>query len=118
MAADSPARRLAKRLLHPLLDERFYKYLQAAAMAWDINRGNWKERELALLPYVARTGDTVLDIGANYGLYSYYLGPIVGPTGQVYAFEPIPFTADTFELVARLLRFRNVTLFKLGASDR
>ena len=28
MGADSPVRRLAKRVLHPLLDERLYRYLQ------------------------------------------------------------------------------------------
>ena len=118
MAADSPARRLAKRVLSPLLDDRLYKYVQAAAMAWDIRRGNWKETELQLLPYIVRPGDTVIDVGANYGLYSYHLSRIVGSGGHVYAFEPIPFTAATFELVARALRFRNVILFKQGASDR
>jgi FkbM family methyltransferase len=118
MGADSPARRLAKRVLHPLLDERVYRFLQAGAMAWDIRRGNWRDPELVLLPDLVRAGDTVIDIGANYGLYSYHLSHLVGPTGRVYAFEPIPFTAATFALVARVLRFRNVTLFKEGASDR
>jgi FkbM family methyltransferase len=118
VAADSPLRRIAKRVLHPLLNERTYRYLQAGAMAWDIRRGTWAEPELQLIPALVRPGDTVLDVGANYGIYSYHLGRAVGPTGRVYAFEPIPFTAATFELVARLLRFRNVTLFKEGAGDR
>lgn len=118
MAADSPARRLAKRLLHPLLDDRVYKYLQAAAMAWDIQRGNWKEAELALLPHAVRAGDTVIDIGANYGIYCHHMGRLVGPSGRVYAFEPIPFTFATLSLVSRLLRFRNVTLIEEGAGDR
>jgi FkbM family methyltransferase len=117
MAADSSARRLAKKVLAPLLDERVYRFVQAGAMAWDIVRGNWKEPELDLLPMLVRPGDTVLDVGANYGLYSYHCGHLVGEGGHVYAFEPIPFTAATFEVVSTLLRFRNVTLFKEGASD-
>jgi FkbM family methyltransferase len=87
-------------------------------MAWDIARGNWTEEELPLVKEIVRPGDTVIDIGANYGLYSYHLSHMVGPTGRIHAFEPIPFTASTFELVARALRFRNVTLYKEGAGNR
>ena len=118
MGADSPLRRLAKRVLHPLLDERVYRYLQAGAMAWDIRRGTWTEPEVQLLPSIVHAGETAIDVGANYGVYSYHLSHAVGAGGQVYAFEPIPFTAGTFRLVARVLRFRNVTLFQEGASDR
>jgi FkbM family methyltransferase len=118
VAADSPLRRLAKRVLHPLLNERTYRYLQAGAMAWDIRRGSWAEPELKLVPALVRAGDTAVDVGANYGVYSYHLSHAVGAAGHVYAFEPIPFTAGTFRLVSRLLRFRNVTLFEEGASDR
>lgn len=37
---------------------------------------------------LVRPGDTVLDIGANFGLYSIEVGRLVGPQGHVYAFEP------------------------------
>jgi FkbM family methyltransferase len=118
VGANSLLRRAAKRVLHPLLTEGTYRYLQAGAMAWDIRRGSWAEPELRLVPALVRAGDTAIDVGANFGIYSYHLSHAVGATGQVYAFEPIPFTAGTFRLVARLLRFRNVTLFQEGASDR
>lgn len=118
MGADSPLRRAAKRVLAPLLDERLYRYLQAGAMAWDIRRGTWAEPEVQLLPSIVRPGDSAVDVGAHYGVYSYHLSRAVGAAGRVYAFEPIPFTAATFRLVARLLRFQNVTLLQEGASDR
>ncbi len=35
-------------------------------------------------------GDTCVDAGANSGLYTFLLASVVGPTGQVYAFEPNP----------------------------
>jgi FkbM family methyltransferase len=118
MAADSPARRLAKRMFRPLLGDRTYKFLQCAAMAWDIRSGNWSEPELDILPYAIREGETALDVGANYGIYCHHMSRAVGPTGRVYGFEPVPFTFSTLTLVARLLRFRNVSLVPKGCSDK
>jgi hypothetical protein len=37
-----------------------------------------------------RSGMTVWDIGANVGLYTLLSARVAGPTGRVYAFEPIP----------------------------
>ena len=31
---------------------------------------------------------TVLDVGANIGIYTSFLAELVGPTGRVVAFEP------------------------------
>lgn len=42
-----------------------------------------------LLDWV-RPGDTVLDIGAHIGYFSLLAGNLVGPNGQVHAFEPTP----------------------------
>jgi len=58
-------------------------------------------------------GDTVLDIGANRGIYTYWMSRAVGPSGRVIAFEPQPemqealrdtcetFSLDKVERVAR-----------------
>jgi FkbM family methyltransferase len=49
------------------------------------------ERPLAmLLTRVIREGDTFLDIGANVGFYSFFVGPLCGPTGAGHAFEANP----------------------------
>jgi FkbM family methyltransferase len=119
MAANSLPRRAAKRILAPVLNESAYSVIQAVAMGWDIRNGSWSEPELDLLRYALRPGDTAIDIGANFGLYAYHLSRTVGPTGKVYCFEPIPFTARTFRLIARALRFRaNVELINKGASEK
>jgi FkbM family methyltransferase len=39
---------------------------------------------------LVRPGDIVLDIGANLGMVSLILSAMVGPSGQVHAFEPNP----------------------------
>jgi FkbM family methyltransferase len=118
MAADSPARRMAKRLFRPLLGDGTYKFFQCAAMAWDIRSGNWSEPELELLPYGIREGETALDVGANYGIYCHHMSRAVGASGRVYGFEPVPFTFATLKLIARLLRFRNVELLEKGCGDK
>jgi FkbM family methyltransferase len=117
MAANSLPRRVLKRVLAPVLNDRTYRVFQGVAMAWDIRTGRWREPELDLIRYVVREGDTALDIGANYGLYSYYLSRAVGASGRVYAFEPVPFTGETFKVVARLLHFRNVDLVGKGCGS-
>jgi FkbM family methyltransferase len=118
MGADSLPRRLLKKVLAPVLSDRSYKIIQGVSKAWDIRSGGWSEPELDLIPLAIRRGETAIDIGANFGLYSYYLSRAVGESGKVFAFEPVPFTAATFELVARLLRFRSVELVAKGCGDR
>ena len=118
MPANSPARRLLKRVLFPVMNERTYRLIQCAAKAWDIRTGVWAEPELQLIRFAVRAGETVLDIGANYGVYAYHLSRAVGSSGRVYAFEPIPFTYETCKLVGKFLGFRNVEIIQKGCSDR
>lgn len=117
MAANSATRRLLKRILFPVINNRNYQYIQGLSKALDIRNGSWAEPELDLIPFAVREGETALDIGANYGLYSYHLSHAVGSSGWIYAFEPLPFTHSTLCLVAKILRFRNVTIFPKGCSD-
>jgi FkbM family methyltransferase len=119
MAANSLPRRMLKRILAPVLGDATYSVLQAVAMGWDIRAGNWSEPELDLLPMGLRAGETAIDIGANYGLYAYHMSRAVGPAGKVYSFEPIPFTARTFRLIQRGLRFGdNVELVNKGCGEK
>jgi FkbM family methyltransferase len=118
MAANSLPRRLVKRVLAPLLSDQSYAVLQAVAMGWDIRQGSWFEPELELLPLGIKAGETVLDIGANFGLYAYHMAKAVGPAGAVYSFEPLPFTQRTFSLIAKGLRFGDqVTLVRSGCAE-
>jgi FkbM family methyltransferase len=118
MAANSMARRFLKRVLFPILNERSYQSLQCLAKAWDIYTRSWTEPELDLIPSAVREGEWVLDIGANYGLYTYHLSRAVGASGRVYAFEPVPFTYATLTSVCRVLRLQNVKLVPKGCSER
>jgi len=117
MAGNSLPRRIVKRALAPVVNTRGYQVLQSVAMGWDIRSGQWHEPELDLIPYVVKPGDSVIDIGANFGVYSYYLSRAVAPDGHVYAFEPMPGTCDSFRMIGKVLRFRNVELFEKACGD-
>ena len=95
-------------------DTRFYRAAQAVAVAWDIRRGSWWEPEIEVLSYAVHRGETVVDIGANFGLYTYHLSRAVGRTGRVVAFEPVPSTFATLHSVLRLLQIRNAWLIPKG----
>jgi FkbM family methyltransferase len=49
---------------------------------------------------LVRAGDTVLDLGASWGLFTYRLARRVGPRGQVLAFEPNPLLLPSLEAIA------------------
>jgi FkbM family methyltransferase len=53
-----------------------------------LEQEDWFEKELPFVRDYLKPGMRVLDIGANYGVYSVGIGKAVGPTGRVWAFEP------------------------------
>jgi len=76
-----------------------------------------KEPELRVVLYLAKPGDTVIDIGANVGVYTKILSELVGPKGHVYSIEPF---APTFEILCynvRKLRLNNVEPVNIAISD-
>lgn len=59
--------------------------------------GQWEPGISIWLTTHLRRGDAVLDIGANIGYFSLLSATLVGPEGQVVAFEPVPTIADMLE---------------------
>ena len=101
MGANSIARRIGKKILVPLVNDTTYSYAQALVKSWDICAGKPVEPELDLVSVGVRGGETVIDIGANFGYYTYRFSRVVGREGRVYAFEPVPFTFQTLVRVSR-----------------
>jgi FkbM family methyltransferase len=71
----------------------------------------------AIRKYVA-CGDTVYDVGANFGYISLSLAKQVGPTGHVAAFEPIAENLDLLRKNVANNQLQNVQIFDVAASDR
>ena len=78
---------------------------------------NWIERDAFIAEHLVAPGDTVLDIGASLGYFSKFLAKRIGPSGRVYAFEPIPQTFDFLTANMRKLKLQNVECVDLALSD-
>src|SRR5712672_2096616 len=53
-----------------------------------LEQESWFEKEIDFLRHWLRPGMTVIDIGANLGVYSLPMARLVGPTGHVFSYEP------------------------------
>jgi FkbM family methyltransferase len=56
----------------------------------------FEKTEMTLVASYLRPGMTVIDIGANIGVYSILADKLIGGTGTVWAFEPSPETFQRF----------------------
>lgn len=70
--------------------------------------------EISYLLQCIRPGDTVFDIGAHKGGYTYWMEKAVGSEGKVIAFEP---QLSGARLLRNLFRSRNVHVVGLGISN-
>jgi FkbM family methyltransferase len=102
------------------LPEQWQLALRRLAFAVEHKSGQFVtgEPEFQWLETVIRPGDTVVDIGANAGVYTRRLAHLVGPTGRVVAVEPIPESFQLLTMHTSLLAHKNVTLLNLAASDK
>lgn len=77
------------------------------------------EDEVAGLAEHVRPGAVCLDVGAEYGLYTWTLAGLVGATGHVHAVEPQPGPSSFVDATRRVLRAGNVTVHRtaLGAAS-
>lgn len=84
-----------------------------------VTERGWSERPI-LESFVAflRPGDTVYDVGANFGLYSVVLGKRVGKQGRVIAFEPVRSTFERLQANIELNQLDNVNCFRKALGER
>ena len=89
---------------------------------WNLHRsftyGSWEPEVVATIQKYVKPGMTVLDIGAQSGFYSLLCSRLVGPQGQVIAFEPLPANFRMLEENIRLNGLRNVTAREEAVAER
>jgi FkbM family methyltransferase len=98
---------------------RLYVDTSDVVIGWGIIRGKYEIDELDFVRRMVGPGQTVLDIGANIGLFTVTMASLIGPTGKVYAFEPLE---DHASLLARSVAENDfadrVVLERAAVSDK
>jgi FkbM family methyltransferase len=87
---------------------------QIAELLWV---AEFEAAERDFVSRVARPGMRVVNIGANIGLYTIMTGKLIGPKGQVHAFEPSTATYARLERNIRLNKLSNVAANNIALSD-
>ena len=75
------------------------------------------EDELPFVRQVLQSGENVIDIGANYGVYTLPMAQKVGASGHVWAFEPSASTAQFLAQGIEANGFGHVTLEQKAVSS-
>lgn len=93
--------------------------IRAIRLEYLVHKGVFdsEEPEFRRLSEWLGPGDTALDIGANFGSYTLRMSELVGDTGHVFSFEPVP---QTFAMLTRALTTRgciNVCALNLACSN-
>lgn len=79
-----------------------------------------REIDFKVLRYLVAPGATVLDVGANIGIYTAFLSKLVGGQGSVYSVEPVPLTFDLLSNNVKKMGLSNVSVlnYALSGDDR
>ncbi|HEY3135904.1 MAG TPA: FkbM family methyltransferase [Blastocatellia bacterium] len=73
--------------------------------------------ETEVITSMIKSGNVVLDIGANIGYYTLIFARLVGREGKVFAFEPDPANFRLLEMNVKANGFDNVVLVQKAVSD-
>ncbi len=82
-----------------------------------LEQEDWFEDEIHFVRTLLTPGDRVVDIGANYGLYTLSMAKQVGPEGRIWAFEPASTTASFLKQSVADNAFDQVTVIQAALSD-
>ena len=81
-------------------------------------QNDWFEDEIKFLRCLLQLGQKVIDIGANYGVYTLSMARAVGPTGRVWSFEPASTTAKLLAKSINANDFEQIVLEQKALSDK
>ena len=76
------------------------------------------EPELRGLDQLVRPGDVCFDVGAGYGVYTFPLAALVGPSGQVHSFEPLPLPYRILSTLRKTVAATQVRVYHAALGPR
>jgi FkbM family methyltransferase len=80
--------------------------------------GTWEPKVVSSIVSTVQPGMTAVDIGAHIGYYTLLLAKRVGPTGRVFAFEPLPVNFALLQKNIELNRLQRVQTFPQAVFSR
>jgi FkbM family methyltransferase len=96
------------------MDLRLNEHMQSQIFWY----GSYSRDVLLIIKKLLRPGMVVVDAGANVGEITLAAAKAVGPSGRVYAFEPLPDVADLLYENVRLNAMNQVSVERRGLSDQ
>lgn len=78
---------------------------------------DWFEDEIKFVRLLIQKGNVIVDVGANYGVYTLVSARRTGEEGRVIAFEPCAATAKWLRESVSINRFSNVTVIGKAVSN-
>jgi FkbM family methyltransferase len=78
----------------------------------------FEDAELAACARFAAPGSTVIDVGANVGIFTMTLARLVGETGTVIAVDPLPRNCARLRAHAEMNRHSGVRIVELAVGDK
>lgn len=79
--------------------------------------GNPETHEARLLESLLAPGMTVVDVGANHGLFTLEAAHFIGPSGTIHAFEPAPATRERLKANLKANGLEGVHVFDAALGD-
>lgn len=96
---------------------KHYGYMIENELFWYGLDNAWEKASFKLWKELSKNAKTILDIGANTGIYSLISGSI-NPSANIYAFEPIKSVYEKLSYNIELNSFGpNVKLYEVALSD-
>ena len=96
-------------LSHSISDSQAYRFSIHGYHEW---------RNLAIAIALCRQGDTIVEIGAHIGTETIGFSDIVGSSGKVHAFEPLPANLESLKNTVNNSQYRNTIISPIAVGDK
>jgi len=83
-----------------------------------LEQEDWFEDEINFVRCLLRSDEEVIDVGANYGIYTLTMAQCVGARGKVWAFEPASSTAGFLRKSIEAQEVSNIECIQAALSNR
>ncbi len=111
-------RRMIQIALANLAPESVYLSISARITARNIASRRSTPPEIKFFPRFVQPGDTVVDVGGNRGVYTYHLSRLVGPSGHVHTFEPMPPNLHILRHTVKRYKLDNVVVHPQACGEK